>query len=175
MYPTFQRTLLLNLSTEMLIQILSYLPAVDLFSVQRTCRKIRHIVAGSTYLQYILRTQINGVDDFLPPDFPYTERLKLLRRHEESWNGLQFNLFAESTTGVSQPNLYTLRGGYLIYEGLPGTTHRYAYTDLCSATQNEDLSWVHITLHGIHLPLSSKVVFAVDHDLVVAMRFCVLS
>jgi hypothetical protein len=175
MYPTCQRTLLLNLSTELLIQILSYLPAADLFSVQRTCRKIRHVVAGTTYLQYILRTQINGVDDFLPPDFPYNERLKLLRRHEESWNGLQFNLFAESTTSVPQPNLYTLRDGYLIHEGLPGTTLRYAYTDLCSATRNEDLSWVHITLYSIHLPLPSKVVFAVDHNLVVAMRFCDLS
>ncbi len=175
MYPSCQRTLLLNLSTELLIQILSYLLAVDLFSVQRTCRKIRHIVAGTTYLQYILRTQINGVDDFLPPNFPYTERLKLLRRHEESWNGLQFHLFAESTTSVPQPNVYTLRDGYLIYEGLSGTTLRYAYTDLCSATRNEDLSWVHITLYGIDLPLPSKVEFAVDHDLVVAMRFCVLS
>jgi hypothetical protein len=146
-----------------------------LFSVQRTCRKIRHVVVGTTYLQYILRARINGVDDFLPPGFPYTERLKLLRRHEESWNGLRFNLFAEFTTSVPQPGCYTLRDGYLIYEDLSGTALRYAYTDLCSATRNEDLSWVHITLHNIHLPLPSKVVFAVDHDLVVAIRFCVLS
>jgi hypothetical protein len=175
MYPSCQRTLLLNLSTELLVQILSYLPAVDLFSVQRTCRKIRHIITGTTYLQYILRIQINGIDDFLPPDFPYTERLKLLRRHEQSWDSLQFNLFTEFTTSVPQPGCYTLRDGYLIYEDLSGTTLRYAYTDLCSATRNEDPSWVHITLHNIHLPLPSKVVFAVDHDLVVAIRFCVLS
>jgi hypothetical protein len=83
-----QRTLL-NLSTELLIQILAYLQAVDLFSVQRTCREICHIVADSRYLQYILRTKINGVDDFLPPDFRYPKRLELLRRHEKSWNGLQ--------------------------------------------------------------------------------------
>jgi hypothetical protein len=175
MYPSYQRTLLLNLSTELIVQILSYLPVVDLFSVQRTCHKIRHIVAGTTYLQYILRTQINGVDDFLPPHFPYTERLKLLRRHEESWNGLKFNLFAEFTTSVPQPDCYTLRDRYLIYEDLSGTALQYGYTDLCSATQNEDMPWVHITLYDIHLPLPSKVVFAVDHDLVVAIRFCVLS
>ena len=176
MYPYCpRRTLLLNLSTELLVQILSYLPVADLCSVQRTCRKIRHIVAGTTYLQYILRTQINGVDDFLPPDFPFTERLKLLRRHEESWNGLKFDLFAEFATTVPQPDRYTLRDGYLIYEDLSGTALRYGYTDLCSATQNEGLPWVHITLYDIHLPLPSKVVFAVDHDLVVAIRFCFLS
>ena len=175
MYPSCQRTLLLNLSTELLVQILSYLPAMDLFSVQRICRKIHHIIAGTTHLQYILRIQINGVEDFLPPDFPYTERLKLLRRHEESWNGLHFHLFAESTTSrVPQPNCYTLQDGYLIYEDLSGTTLQYGYTDLCSTTRNEDLSWVHITLYDIYLPLPSKIVFAVDHDLVVAMRFCVL-
>lgn len=41
--------------------------------------------------------QINGVDQgvdsFLPSDFPYPERLELLRQHEKSWNGLQFSLF----------------------------------------------------------------------------------
>ncbi len=175
MYQSRHRTFLLNLSTELLVQILSYLSVADLFSVQRTCSKIRHIVAGTTYLQYVLRTQINGVDDFLPPDFPHTERLKLLRRHEESWNGLKFKLFAEFTTSVPRPHCYTLRDGYLIYaqEDFSGTELRYGYTDLRSATRNnEDLSWVHITLYDIHLPLPSKILFAVDHDLVVAIRFC---
>ncbi|KAH9984431.1 hypothetical protein BJV77DRAFT_184479 [Russula vinacea] len=161
---------LLNLSTELLIQILAYLQAADLFSVQRTCRKIRHIVAGTTYLQYILRTQINGVDDFLPPDFPYPKRLELLRRHEQSWNGLQFSLFAEFTTSVPQPDSYTLRDGYLIFEDLSGTVLRYGYTDLCSAVRNEEVPWVHITMNDVPLPLPSRVVFAVDHDLMVAMR-----
>ena len=162
---------LLNLSTELLVQILAYLPAVDLFSVQRTCHKIRHIVAGTTYLQYILRTQINGVDDFLPSDVPYPDRLELLRQHEKSWNGLQFNLFAEFTTNIPQPDCYTLRDGYLIYEDLSDTVLRYGYTDLCSATRNEEVPWVHITMGNIHLPLPSKVVFAVDHDLMVVVRF----
>jgi hypothetical protein len=69
--------------------ILTYLPAIDLFSVQRTCHnlKISHIVAGTTYLQYILCIKINGVDDFPPPNFPYFECLELLRQHERSWNG----------------------------------------------------------------------------------------
>ncbi len=173
MYPPSRATLFLNLSTEMLIQILSHLSPIDLFSVQRTCRKIHHIVVGNTYLRYILRTQINRVDDFLPPNIPYPERLKLLRRHEKSWNNLQLNLFAEFATSVPQPHCYTLRDGYLIYEDLSGAMFRYAYTDLCSAARNEEVSchWVHITMNDIRLPLPSRVVFAVDHNLVVAMRF----
>jgi hypothetical protein len=74
----------LTLSTELLIEILSYLPATDLLSVQRTCRTLRDVVASTSYFRYILRTHITGVDDFLPSDFPYPERLELLQRHEAS-------------------------------------------------------------------------------------------
>jgi len=172
MYLSFP---LLNLSTELLIEILTYLPVVDLFSIQRTCTRIRDIVKESAYLRYILRAQINGVGDFLPPELPYPERLELLRRHEKSWNNLRFNLFNEFTTNIPHPDCYLLRGGYLIYEDLTGAVLRYGYTDLCSAAWNEEMDWVHIVVDDMHLPLPSKVVFAVDHDLVVAMRFCLLT
>jgi hypothetical protein len=33
------------------------------------------------------------------------------------------------------------------------------------------VSWVHIIMDSIHLPLPSKVVFAVDRDLIVAVKF----
>ena len=79
---------LLNLAREVLIEILSYLPAADMIAVQRTCRTIRDTVSGTAYLQYTLHTEINGVADLLPPDFPYSERLKLLRCHEQSWRDL---------------------------------------------------------------------------------------
>ena len=75
---------LLHLSTEVLIEILGYLPGADMVSMQQTCRTIRDIIAGTAYLQYILRADINGVDDFLIPRLSYSERLELLRRHEQS-------------------------------------------------------------------------------------------
>jgi hypothetical protein len=71
-----QRTLL-NLSTELLIQILAYHPPVYLSSVQHTSHKICHIVVG-TYTFNTPCVQINGVDDLLPPDFTYSESLELL-------------------------------------------------------------------------------------------------
>ena len=91
----------LDLSTEVLVEILAYLPVVRLFSVQRTCRTIRDIIAGTIYFRYTMRAYINGVDDHLPPDFPHSERLELLRRHEQSWNNLQVrgNIFTQCVTG----------------------------------------------------------------------------
>jgi hypothetical protein len=59
----------------------------------------------------------------------------------------------------------------LIYEDLRGTVLRYGYADLSSVARNEEVDWVPITMDSIRLPLALKVVFAVDHDLVVTMRF----
>ncbi|KAI0306120.1 hypothetical protein B0F90DRAFT_1696177 [Multifurca ochricompacta] len=150
---------LLNLSTELLIRIFVYLPAIDLFSVQHTCHKFYGIVTSSIYLQYILRTQINGVDGILPPGFPLSERLELLRHHEKSWNNLQLNVFADFT--------YTLQDGYLIFKEAISVA-QYRYVDLFTATPNKELDWVHISVDDFHPAF--RLVFAVDHNLVVALR-----
>ena len=175
---THQPRTLLDLSTELLIEILTYLPVTDLLSMQHTCRSMRNIIDGTVYLQYILRTHINGVDDFLPPQFSYSERLELLRRHEQSWNTLQVNLLTECTTNfTSTYGNFILQDGYLIYENIMGNEQRYTYTDLSSAARNEDLRWVHVTLDDSRLPSGglSAIKYAVDHDLVVIIRFCNLS
>ena len=172
------KTPLLDLSTEVLVEILAYLPAADLTAVQRTCRTIRDIVAGTAYLRYTLLAKINRVDDLLPPDFPHSERLELLRCHEQSLRDLKFNLFAECHDISSVPSLdvFILQGGYLIYQCFPERASglQYGYTDLCSAERNKELQWVHLTMGESLYPNSPVIVFAVDHDLVLAVRFCVL-
>jgi hypothetical protein len=166
---------LLDLSTEVLIDILSWLPATDLLSIQCTCRTIRDIVAGSTYIQYILRLQINGVDDTFPPEFPYSERLELLEHHEESWKALEFNLFTkcEANFPCHGHHQFILRGGYLIYQEFQRFegVFLYAYADLCSSSQGNELHWVQITMDKSRLPTPMAVAYAVDHDLFIAVRF----
>jgi len=171
---------LLDLSTEVLIEILAYLPAADMIAVQRTCHTIRDIVAGTAYLQYALHAKINGVDDMLPPDFSYSERLELLRCHKQSWHDLQFHRFAEchrdDTSGVPDQAIFTLQDSYLIYECFSDWVgrRRYGYTDLCSADRSNELRWVHLTMVKSQYSASIRIVFAVDHDLVIAVRFCIL-
>jgi len=174
---------LLRLSTEVLIEILGFLPAADMISMQQTCRTIRDIIAGTAYLQYILRADINGVSDFLL-NFSYSEGLELLRRHEQSWHSLHFDRFTKcdciSESDSDIPH-FTLQDGYLIYQYIypKDGVLQYEYTDLCSAARNEDLRWVHVALCETEcippFPCRWWVIFAVDHDLLVAVRFCVLS
>src|SRR5712691_6345030 len=134
--PTF-----LNLPTELIILILSYLPAVELCTLQRTCHGIRCIVTESAHLQYNLHAQINGVDDLLPPDRPFSERLELLRCHEKSWSNLQLRASHEFTAPIHQR--HSLQDGYLIYNRIAGTL-QYGYVDLLSAFPDEELRWTHI-------------------------------
>ena len=171
---TYQSCTLLNLSTELIIEILTYLPAPNLLSVRHACRTMRNIIDGTVYLQYIVRTHINGVDDFLPPEFSYSERLEHLRHHEQSWNTLQVNLLTESTTDIPYTYYgFILQDGYLIHRNVLTRDQRYRYTDLSSAARNEDLHWVHATIDNLLLPFCfiSVIKFAVRHDLVVTIRF----
>ena len=171
----YQSCTLLNLSTELLIEISTYLPIADLLSMHHTCRTMRNIIDGTVYLQYIMCTHINGVDNFLPPEFSYSERLEHLRHHERSWNTLQVNLLTESTTDITYTyNDFILQDGYLIYNYM-SREQRYRYTDLSSAARNEDLRWVDITMDDSRLPPGgiSAFKFAVGHDLVITIRYCI--
>ncbi len=165
---------LLDLSTELLVKILAYLPAVGLFSTQRTCRTIHKIVDDTPYLQYIIHVYINGVNDFLSPDFPYGPyshcRLELLRRHEQSWSDLQFNLLTEHAISIPYLARFFLQDSYLIYKDVMERP-QYGYINLCSASEDQEVPWVHITIDDSHFPCMSMVTFAIDHDLVVATRF----
>jgi hypothetical protein len=158
-----------SLSTELLIHIFAYLPVTDLFSVQTTCRRIYDIIAETAYLQYILHSHLNGVDDLLPPNCPFSERLELLRHHEKAWNNLQFNLYSEISTNANYYSRKTIiQDGYLIYRSNTDLT-QYGYIDLFSLPPpNEEPRWVHISLKNFLVPYA--LVFFVDYDLVVAIR-----
>ncbi|KAH9161560.1 hypothetical protein EDB89DRAFT_715560 [Lactarius sanguifluus] len=158
------------LPTELLIRIFSHLQVEDLLSVQHTCRRFCDVISGSASLQYFLCTEINLLKDLLPSDFPLRDRVSLLKHHETAWNNLQLNEFTRFLTcEESHARCYILQDGYLIYKAV-GNTVQYGYLDLysSSAQPNAELRWAHIPL-ATSRPLSD-IVFAVDHNLVVAIR-----
>ncbi|KAI9444501.1 hypothetical protein H4582DRAFT_821643 [Lactarius indigo] len=158
-----------GLPTELLIRIFAHLPLEDLLSIQHTCRRFNDVVSGSASLQYFLRTEINLLEDLLPPDFSLHDRIALLKHHETAWNNLQLNEFTRLTTSETSKARYILQDGYLIYNAVTNPS-RYSYIDLysSSARPNAEAPWTHISLAALR-PLSD-IVFAVDHNLVVAIR-----
>jgi hypothetical protein len=138
--------------------------------VRQTCRTLKHIISGTAYLQYIIHAYSNGVEDSLPPNFPYSKRLELLRRREQSWRAPRFDLYTKCVTKMSHPFQLIFQDGYLIYEILGARLRQYRYTDLYSAARNEELHWIHITMDNCHFRHSAELTFAVDHNLVVESR-----
>ena len=162
-----------GLPTELLIRIFSLLQVADLLSVQHTCRRFYDIISDSASLQYFLHTEVNLLEDLLPPDFSLPDRAAFLKHHETAWNNLQLNLFTRFIVGSeeSRAHSYTLQDGYLIYKAVTGTnTARYGYVDLysTSALPNTEAYWIHFTLAASSS--LSDIVFAVDHNLVVVIR-----
>ncbi|KAH9019298.1 hypothetical protein EDB83DRAFT_162393 [Lactarius deliciosus] len=159
-----------GLPTELLIRIFAHLQVEDLLSVQHTCRRFCDVISGSASLQYFLRTEINLLEDLLPSDFSLRDRVALLKHHETAWDNLQLNKFTRFLTcEESHARCYILQDGYLIYKAV-GNTVQYGYLDLysSSAQPNAELRWAHIPL-ATSRPLSD-IVFAVDHNLAVAIR-----
>ena len=159
--------------TELLIRIFSYLQVADLLSVQHSCFRFYDVISDSASLQYFLHTEVNLFEDLLPPDFSLKDRVALLKHHETAWNNLELNTFTQFLTGkLTHSRFYILQDGYLIYKAVTNSrTAQYGYTDLHSSSDvpNVEAPWTHISLHAVHL--FTDIVFAVDQNLVVAIRF----
>ena len=165
-----------RLPTELLIRICSHLQVADLLSVQHSCRRFYNVISDSVFLQYILHTQINHLEAFLPLDVPLNDRVALLKRHKTAWKNLELNVFMQFKAGDRHRcSGYILQDGYLIYKPatLAAITHTpyYNYIDLHSLSNqpNAERRWKQILLVAIR-PLSD-IIFAVDQDLVVVIRF----
>ncbi len=83
MYPPF-----LNLSAEILIEILTHLPLRDIVACKLACRKLHDIIANSSLLQYIIQTFLAGVYDPLLPGASIVERMSALKSLEARWRDL---------------------------------------------------------------------------------------
>jgi len=148
-----------------------------LYAAQRTCHRINTIVTDTVYFQYTLRAHINGVEDLLPPDYPFRDRIELLKQYEESWNNLQLDKTTMFPIHIEAPNLdsYTLQDGYLIYESNQQIEQQiergYSYLDLFSTIGNKAAPWVHISMPMQDTGISTQPPNAVDHDLGICFVF----
>ena len=169
---------LLDLSTELVIHILSYLSVRDVGACVQTSRRLHGIVSGSHYLQYLVRTQIAGVQDPFLPGLSIHERIAALERWERAWHGLDLRQPAlqcvvprDITVGAIG---YEIHGGYLIATRRFPVDDRpmgYSYMDLHDAVQRGCASW-----NKVDLPQSQFVFsycFNVEEDnLAVILVLC---
>jgi len=145
---------LLHLSTELLIQILSYGSLRDIGACALTSPRLHRIISSSLYLQYLIRTKIAGVCDPFLPGLSIHERLSVLESWERAWHDLDLRkpiLRCVVPRDISVSILrYELHGGYLIgTRRLPADDRQlgYNYVNLHEALKRGYVSWNNVDLH----------------------------
>ena len=151
--PAAMSPQLLDLSTELIIHILSYLSVRDVGTCVQASRRLRSIVSGSLYLQYLVRTQIAGVQDPFLPGLSVHERIAVLERWERAWRALDLRqptlqcvVPRDITVGAIG---YEIHGGHLIAARRFPVDDRpmgYSYIDLHDAVQRGCASWYNVDL-----------------------------
>jgi hypothetical protein len=126
----------LNLSAEVLIEILVHLPARDIVACKLTSKKLHDVIAQSSLIQYNIQTFLAGVHDPLRPGAPIVERLSALKTLEATWRDLDVR---QRTTQITRGNAwpwlnYTLHDDYLVAvrgdSDNPNQPPGYSYIDL---------------------------------------------
>lgn len=131
MDPTF-----FNLSTEILIEILAYLPLRGIVACKLTCKKLHDVIADSSLLQYIIQTFLAGVHDPLLPGASTVERMSALKGLEAAWRDLDIRRrTSKISQGTAWPWLnYTVHDDYLLAvrgdSDHPDQPPGYSYVDL---------------------------------------------
>ncbi|KAF8880305.1 hypothetical protein BD779DRAFT_1094616 [Infundibulicybe gibba] len=108
--------ILLELPTEILIQLLSFLPAVDLGACQLVNRHFRHLIAGSSQLKYLIAIENAGLEDNPScKSFDISQRLEMVTQRELSWRKFQPNFVQTINIPRMPSGIYDLTNGvYLI-------------------------------------------------------------
>jgi F-box domain len=170
---------LLDIPSELIGYILSYLSAHDIISCQCTCRTLYYLVCNNTSLRYLVQMERFGVTDDMNPGLSYPERLNLLEKREEAWKMLDFRRSVQITVPFHSTSIYDFTGGaFLLGTRLYGTSHRptagYSYMPLPSLSDPPDqrLDWVKLDL-GVQILDVGLAVH--EHDLIAALTVCVSS
>ncbi|KAF5368054.1 hypothetical protein D9758_004477 [Tetrapyrgos nigripes] len=165
--PSFHTTMtfltFLDLPTEILIQILSYLPALDIASISFCSHFLCDVVKNSVELQYIIHLHIARSDDNPQSRMLFGEKLALLTGREKGWATLVPDFVRVVEVPFEPGSIYDLSADvYLLGDS---SRSRLYYLPLPSSPEDK-VAWK--TLVG---PEGKQIVdFAInlyEHDLIV--------
>jgi len=145
----------LDLSTELVIEILAYGSLRDIRACAQSSRRLYDIISSSLYMRYLVRTKVAGVcDPFVPGlSISIQERISALERWERAWHGLDLRqpvlqcvVPGEISVSILR---YEIHDGYLIGTRQFPTDDRplgYNYIDLHDAVKHGYVSWTNVDL-----------------------------
>jgi hypothetical protein len=174
----FPSTQLLSLPPELLLRILSFLPARDITQCVKLCRSLWSLFRNSSTLKYIQECDLSGVEDNPDSLLSHAEKLRMLRNREHSWANCRPD-FSKMAPAVdfSLGYSYDLAGHNGVYTMGVSTRDKLKYFRLPSKpddvmewltfepkaewTEHKDIVDYRISLH--------------EHDLIALLTTCVNS
>jgi hypothetical protein len=169
----------LDLPTEVIILIVSYLPLREVAVCKRLCRRLHALIEDSQLLQYRFRVMCSGVEDLFVSGNSSHEFLESLEQWEAAWQ--KFDIGERFARHRYQNVLWTVehivQNGHVVAMRLVDsswhTAPGWSYADISSILDRGDespqaLSWTDIQLDTTISP--KGYVLDVNQDLV-AMVF----
>lgn len=165
----------MDLSTELVIQIVAHGSLRDIGACAQTSRRLYSIISGSQYLRYLVRTKMAGVRDPFLPGLSIHERFSVLEKWERAWRALDLRqpaLQCKVPRDISVSVLrYEIHDGYLIGMRRFSVDDRplgYNYIDLHGVVKSGHASWNGVDLHP-SLSVFSYCFNVEEHNLAVML------
>lgn len=161
---------LLQLPSELVIRILSYLDLPPLISCLKSCRVLHTTISNSVLLQYIIELQAAGFENNSNCTLNLSERLRRLKAREQSF--LRFRPDFTKTIPIPHDGLgiYELSGGVFAL----GESSRKVLPFLkLPSAESEEAKWEDITMLDPDRFIVDAGVAIEEHDLVVLITRCV--
>ncbi|KAH9960562.1 hypothetical protein BGW80DRAFT_930164 [Lactifluus volemus] len=144
---------LLDLSVELLIQILSHLSLRSIGACALTSRRLHSIISNSQYLRYLVRTEKAGVNDPFLTVLSLPERMAVLEKWERTWHVPDLRQPASQCVVPSNISVsiirYEIHGGYLVARRRYPVDDRpvgYSYIYLHDAVKRGSVTWHDVDL-----------------------------
>jgi F-box domain len=144
---------LLDLSVELLIQILAHLSLRNIGACALTSRRLHSVISNSQYLRYLVRTEKAGVNDPFLTVLSLPERMAVLEKWERTWHVPDLRQPASQCVVPSNISVsiirYEIHGGYLVARRRYPVDDRpvgYSYIYLHDAVKRGSVTWHDVDL-----------------------------
>jgi hypothetical protein len=161
-------TMLLDLPTELVVQIFFHLSPIDLVSCQLTCKYLHSVVQDSVVLQYHMALIAAKASDNPCSPLPVSTKLAQLKNGERAWAILKPTFTTTIPVDHNPSGIYDLTGGvYLLGNHNRQDLH---YLRLPSHP-DEKTGWNTIKVGRTIIDMGLCVY---EHDLIAVVTTCVL-
>ena len=134
-------------------------------------------VCNDPYLRYLVQMERCGVTDDLRHGLCYSDRLRILERHEEAWAILDFRKAVRVHVPFDSTGMYDLTGGTLLLgtgmcatSRLPSVGYSYVCLPSLSVEQDRKLQWME---RDIGIQILDVGLAVHEHDLIAILTACV--